>query len=49
MSLGLAGFLGAALRAPFRRGIPENAAEAIIRLYGRSLYRSYFAEYTDRF
>lgn len=49
IGLGLAGFLGASIRAPFRRGDPADAREAIVRLYGRSLYRTYFAEYTDRF
>ncbi len=49
IGLGLAGFLGASLRAPFRSGAPAHAEEAIVRLYGRSLYRTYFAEYTDRF
>lgn len=49
LGLGLAGFLGASVRAPFRRRPPADAEEAIVRLYGRSLYRTYFAEYTDRF
>lgn len=49
IGLGLAGFLGASLRAPFRSGPPADAEDAVVRLYGRSLYRTYFAEYTERF
>lgn len=41
--------LGRALLGRGARGEPENAEEAIIRLYGRKLYDLMFRDYTARF
>ena len=45
----LCGFGGALLAAPFHHDRPGNAEEAIVRLYGRTLYEAMFADYTQRF
>jgi len=44
-----AGLAGARFARPFRRGAPANAEQALIRRYGRPLYRAVFRDDTSRF